>query len=99
MPTTLNNLTVAIGFQLAPLQQYSCQDGHLTDWHIAHMGGIAQRGPGFLMFEGTAILPEGRISPQDADLWQNSQIEPMRRVVDLSTAKGRRSDTALPRGS
>lgn len=60
----------------------------MTEWHIAHMGGIAQRGPGFLMFEGTAILPEGRISPQDVGLWQDSQIEPMRRVVEFIHSQG-----------
>lgn len=55
----------------------------MTDWHMAHLGGIAQRGPGLLMVEATAVQPEGRITPQDHGLWKDSQIEPLRRVVEF----------------
>lgn len=55
----------------------------MTDWHLAHLGGIAQRGPGFIMIEATAVEPEGRITPQDVGLWKDSQIEPLKRVVDF----------------
>lgn len=41
------------------------------------------RGPGFVMVEATAVLPEGRISPQDSGLWKDSQIEPLRRIVEF----------------
>lgn len=55
----------------------------MTDWHMAHLGGYAQRGPGFLVIEGTAVLPEGRVTPQDVGLWKDSQFESMRRVVEF----------------
>jgi 2,4-dienoyl-CoA reductase-like NADH-dependent reductase (Old Yellow Enzyme family) len=55
----------------------------MTDWHLAHLGGIAQRGPGFLMVEATSVVPEGRITPHDLGLWQDSQIEPLRRVIEF----------------
>lgn len=55
----------------------------MTDWHLAHLGAVAQRGLGFLTIEATAVSPEGRITPQDHGLWKDSQIEPLRRVVDL----------------
>jgi len=29
---------------LSPLCQYSADDGHMTDWHVAHLGGIISRG-------------------------------------------------------
>lgn len=50
---------------------------------MAHLGGIAQRGPGFLTFEATAVEAEGRITPQDSGLWKDSQIEPLRRIVEF----------------
>ncbi|KAJ5090038.1 hypothetical protein N7532_008722 [Penicillium argentinense] len=68
---------------LSPLCQYSADDGHMTDWHMAHLGGIAQRGPGFLMVEATAVQANGRITPQDHGLWKDSQIEPLRRVIEF----------------
>lgn len=55
----------------------------MTDWHVAHLGGIAQRGPGMMMIEATAVQPEGRITPQDVGLWKDSQVEPMRRVIEF----------------
>lgn len=56
----------------------------MTAWHMAHLGGIAQRGPGFLMVEATAVEPEGRITPQDLGLWKDSQIEPMKSVIEFA---------------
>jgi len=34
--------------------------------------------------EATAVVPEGRISPEDAGLWTDSQIAPLKRVVDFA---------------
>lgn len=50
---------------------------------MAHLGGIAQRGLGFVMVEATAVQPEGRITPQDLGLWKDSQIGPLRRIVEF----------------
>lgn len=55
----------------------------MTNWHLAHLGGIAQRGPGFLMVEATAVQPEGRITPEDSGIWKDSQIEPLKRVIEF----------------
>ncbi|KAJ5467192.1 hypothetical protein N7475_004944 [Penicillium sp. IBT 31633x] len=82
-PFTVRGVTFHNRVGLSPLCQYSAQDGHMTDWHIAHLGGIAQRGPGFLIAEATSVQPNGRITPEDAGLWQDSQIEPFRRVVEF----------------
>lgn len=83
-PLTIRGVTFHNRLALSPMWQYSAQDGHMTDWHMAHLGEYAQRGPGFLMIEGTAVLPEGRVTPQDVGLWKDSQIEPMRRVVEFA---------------
>ncbi|KAL2870450.1 NADH:flavin oxidoreductase/NADH oxidase [Aspergillus lucknowensis] len=83
-PLKVKSLTLHNRIGLSPLCQYSADDGHMTDWHMAHLGGIAQRGPGFLMIEATAVEPEGRITPQDLGLWKDSQIEPMKRVIEFA---------------
>ncbi|KAJ5387873.1 hypothetical protein N7509_010414 [Penicillium cosmopolitanum] len=82
-PFTVRGVTFHNRIGLSPLCQYSADDGHMTDWHMAHLGGIAQRGPGFLMVEATAVQANGRITPQDHGLWKDSQIEPLRRVVEF----------------
>jgi 2,4-dienoyl-CoA reductase-like NADH-dependent reductase (Old Yellow Enzyme family) len=87
--------------------QYSAYDGHLTDWHLTHLGGIIQRGPGLTIVEATAVTPEGRISPEDSGLWKDSQIEPLKRIVDFAHSQnqhmciqlahaGRKASTVAP---
>ncbi|KAI6096790.1 hypothetical protein EV401DRAFT_2057573 [Pisolithus croceorrhizus] len=68
---------------LSPLCQYSADDGHFTSWHLAHLGGIASRGPGLTMIEATAVVPEGRLTPEDAGLWKESQAESLRPIVEF----------------
>ena len=57
--------------------------------------------------EATAVVPEGRISPEDAGLWTDSQIAPLKRVVDFAHAQaakvgiqlahaGRKASTLAP---
>jgi 2,4-dienoyl-CoA reductase-like NADH-dependent reductase (Old Yellow Enzyme family) len=47
----------------------------MTAWHMAHLGGIISRGPGISMIEATAVVPEGRITPEDAGIWDDSHVE------------------------
>ncbi|TGO64609.1 hypothetical protein BCON_0006g00090 [Botryotinia convoluta] len=75
---------------LSPLCQYSAEDGHQTDWHFAHLGGIISRGPGLSFIEATAVVPEGRITPEDCGLWKDSQIAPLRRIVQFAHSQGQK---------
>jgi len=68
--------------------QYSADDGHTTDWHLVHYGGFATRGVGAICVEASAVVPEGRISPEDAGIWKDSHIEPWRRVTQFAHAQG-----------
>jgi 2,4-dienoyl-CoA reductase-like NADH-dependent reductase (Old Yellow Enzyme family) len=69
--------------------QYSAEDGHMTDYYLIHLGSIAQRGPGLIMIEATAVQPEDRITPQGVGLWKDSQIAPMQRVIHFVHSQGR----------
>jgi hypothetical protein len=83
-PLQLRGLHLQNRIIVSPMCQYSAQDGHLTDWHLTHLGGIIQRGPGLTIVEATAVVPEGRITPEDSGLWKDSQIEPLRRIVQFA---------------
>jgi 2,4-dienoyl-CoA reductase-like NADH-dependent reductase (Old Yellow Enzyme family) len=89
-PFTVRNVTFQNRIGLAPMCQYSAQDGHMTPWHLAHYGGIAQRGPGLMIIEATAVQPEGRITPGCVGLWTDSQIEPLKQVVDFAHSQGQK---------
>lgn len=106
-PLKLRGVTLPNRIMLSPLCQYSAPDGHMTDWHLTHLGGILQRGPGLTCIEATAVTPEGRITPEDVGLWKDSQIEPIKRVVDFAHSQsqlimiqiahaGRKASTVAP---
>ncbi len=88
-PITLGGLTVKNRIWLSPMCQYSVeqQDGVPTDWHLVHLGARAVGGFGLLFTEATAVLPEGRISPQDTGLWNDEQVAAWRRIVDFVHAQ------------
>ncbi|KAK0248328.1 NADH-dependent flavin oxidoreductase [Friedmanniomyces endolithicus] len=89
-PLKLRGLTLQNRIMLSPLCQYSAEDGHYTMWHITHMGGIIQRGPGISCVEATAVTPQGRITPEDVGLWKDSQIENLARVVEFAHSQGQK---------
>ncbi|KAJ7606728.1 hypothetical protein DFH06DRAFT_1275354 [Mycena polygramma] len=87
-PLEIKGLTFKNRIFVSPMCQYSSSDGHATDWHLVHIGGFATRGVGAICLEATAVVPEGRISPEDAGLWQDSQIAPLKRIVEFSHSQG-----------
>jgi 2,4-dienoyl-CoA reductase-like NADH-dependent reductase (Old Yellow Enzyme family) len=89
-PITIRGTTFHNRLFVAPMCQYSADNGHLTPYHFVHLGNIAYRGPGLVMIEATAVVPEGRITPEDSGIWDDSQIEPLRKVVEFIHAMGQK---------
>lgn len=86
---TLRGLTLRNRIVMSPMCVYSAgSDGQLTDWHLAHYLTRAVGGVGLLITEATAVEPRGRISPRDLGLWEESQVEPLGRLVRLVQAEG-----------
>ena len=68
-PITLGGVTLTNRIIIAPMCQYSAENGKATDWHTIHLGNLALSGAGLLITEATAVEPAGRISPADLGLW------------------------------
>ena len=62
---------------------YSCNDGFLHDFHLVHLGQFALGGAALIIQEATAVQANGRISPEDAGLWKDEQMVPIKRIVDF----------------
>ena len=92
---TLRDVTFRNRIWLSPMCQYSADDGVPTDWHLVHLGSRAVGGFGLVMTEATAVLPEGRISPQDTGLWNDEQATAWRRIVDFIRANGAKAGVQL----
>ena len=61
-PATLRGLTLRNRTVVAPMCQYSAQDGFANDWHFVHLGRFGIGGFGLVILEATGVVPEGRIS-------------------------------------
>jgi 2,4-dienoyl-CoA reductase-like NADH-dependent reductase (Old Yellow Enzyme family) len=87
-PITFRGLTLSNRIVVSPMCQYSSEDGFANDWHLVHLGSRAVGGAGLVFTEATAVLPEGRITPNDLGLWKDEHIAPLARIVDFLHAHG-----------
>jgi 2,4-dienoyl-CoA reductase-like NADH-dependent reductase (Old Yellow Enzyme family) len=107
-PFQLRSLTLDNRIVVSPMCQYSAVEGSMTDWHLAHLGMLANSGASLLCFEMTDVEPAGRITPGCSGLYSDANEAALRRVVALcrstSRAKlaiqlahaGRKASTAPP---
>jgi len=63
--------------------QYSSANGFPNDWHLVHLGSRAVGGAGLIFTEATAVSPEGRISPDDAGIWNDDQANAYKRITSF----------------
>lgn len=89
-PIKVRGLELQNRFVVSPMGTWSAQDGHLTEFHLMHLGSFAFRGVPLTIVESTAVAANGRTSPQDSGLWQDSQIEPLKRVADFVHGQGQK---------
>src|SRR5215468_3798987 len=80
---------------IAPMCQYSAEDGCMTDWHLIHLGTLAHSGAALLTIEATAVTPEGRISYADVGLWSDANEAAMARGLAGDRPAGR-AETGRP---
>jgi 2,4-dienoyl-CoA reductase-like NADH-dependent reductase (Old Yellow Enzyme family) len=74
---------------------YSASAGRLTDYHLVHLGAFAYRGASLTLIEATAVLPEGRITPEDSGLWEDGQMAGVKKVVDFVHSQGQKVGVQL----
>jgi 2,4-dienoyl-CoA reductase-like NADH-dependent reductase (Old Yellow Enzyme family) len=107
-PYSLGPLELSNRITIAPMCQYSAVDGLATDWHMIHLGSLALSGAALITLEATAVVPEGRISPNDLGLWSDAHADalapvlaamrrhsPIKIGIQLSHA-GRKASTNVP---
>jgi len=73
---------------VSPMCQYSAEEGVPNDWHLVHLGKFATGGAGIVFIEATAVERRGRITHGDTGLWDDSQIDAHKRIVDFVQGHG-----------
>ncbi|MHB1191553.1 MAG: NADH:flavin oxidoreductase/NADH oxidase [Longimicrobiales bacterium] len=87
-PLKLRDVEVRNRIGVSPMCQYSGRDGFANDWHLVHLGAFATGGAGIVFTEATAVLPQGRISPQDLGVWDDAHVDMLARIARFVTEQG-----------
>ena len=87
-PLTLRAVTIPNRVVVSPMSQYRAVNGIANDWHFAHLSRFALGGAGLVFTEATAVTESGRRTPGDLGLWNDAQIEPLRRITQFIKANG-----------
>ncbi|WP_454112237.1 NADH:flavin oxidoreductase/NADH oxidase [Microbacterium aurum] len=87
-PYDLAGRTVRNRLWVAPMCQYSASEGVPNDWHHVHLAQFASGGAGVVIAEATAVVPEGRISPEDTGLWNDAQQQAWAPIAAAIRARG-----------
>ncbi len=88
-PFRLRDMVVENRVVVSPMDQYSALDGVPGDWHLVHLGSRAAGGAGLVYVEMTCPSPEARISPGDTGLWNETQRDAFKRIVDFCHANSK----------
>lgn len=80
-PMSIGTLALENRIVVAPMCQYSADDGVASDWHLIHLGQLAISGAGLVIVEATAVSPDGRITPGDLGLYSDRCEEALGRVL------------------
>ncbi|MGW6738578.1 NADH:flavin oxidoreductase/NADH oxidase [Streptomyces sp. NPDC055013] len=90
---TLRDVTIPNRVWMPPMCQYSAAPegpdaGVPDDWHFAHYAARAAGGTGLIIVEATGVSAEGRISPYDLGIWNDTQVEAFRRITSFLVSQG-----------
>ncbi len=87
-PLTLRSITLRNRIAVSPMCMYSSRDGFANDWHLVHLGSRAVGGAGLVFTEATAVVPEGRISPEDLGIWSDKHVAILSRITAFIAEHG-----------
>jgi len=73
---------------VAPMCQYSSDNGFPNDWHFVHLGSRAVGGAGLVIVEATAVSPEGRISPSDCGMYLDDHVQSFAKIAQFLKQHG-----------
>jgi 2,4-dienoyl-CoA reductase-like NADH-dependent reductase (Old Yellow Enzyme family) len=80
-PIRAGGLELTNRIVIAPMCQYSAQDGCMNEWHLIHLGQFALSGAALLTIEATAVSEDGRITYADVGLYNDETESAMRKVI------------------
>lgn len=84
----LRDLSLRNRIVIAPMCQYSAEEGLPTDWHFAHLSSFAMGGAGLVFTEAAAVEPRGRITHGDLGIWSDAHADALKPIVSFLQVQG-----------
>jgi len=81
-PIQIGKLELANRIVVSPMCQYSANDGSASDWHLTHLGMLANCGAGLVVVEATHVERHGRITHGCLGLYSDANETTLHRVID-----------------
>jgi 2,4-dienoyl-CoA reductase-like NADH-dependent reductase (Old Yellow Enzyme family) len=80
-PFQLRGLSLPNRIMVAPMCQYSAENGEASDWHFTHINTLALSGAAIFCIEATAVEAIGRITPGCLGLWNDATEAALRPIL------------------
>ncbi len=80
-PIELRGLKLANRIMVAPMCQYSSDDGDANDWHFTHINSLALSGASIFCIEATAVEAIGRITPGCLGLYNDANEAALKPIL------------------
>jgi 2,4-dienoyl-CoA reductase-like NADH-dependent reductase (Old Yellow Enzyme family) len=93
-PIKLRGLALANRIMVAPMCQYSAENGEANDWHFTHINTLALSGAAMFCIEATHVEAIGRITPGCLGLW-NDATEAALKPILASVRKHSKAAVAM----
>jgi NADPH2 dehydrogenase len=87
-PIDLAGLTLANRLVVSPMCQYSADDGCANDWHLMHLGMLANSGASLVVVEATHVERLGRITHGCLGLYSDANEAALGRVINSARRAG-----------
>jgi 2,4-dienoyl-CoA reductase-like NADH-dependent reductase (Old Yellow Enzyme family) len=87
-PFRLAGLELANRVVVAPMCQYSADDGCASDWHLMHLGMLANSGAALVVVEATHVERHGRITHGCMGLYSDDNEMALARVMTQARRMG-----------
>jgi NADPH2 dehydrogenase len=88
-PIELRGLELANRVMVAPMCQYSADNGEATDWHFAHINSLALSGAAMFCIEASAVEAIGRITHGCLGLWNDACEAALKPIISSARRHSR----------
>jgi 2,4-dienoyl-CoA reductase-like NADH-dependent reductase (Old Yellow Enzyme family) len=80
-PLRLRGLNLSNRIMVAPMCQYSAENGEANDWHFTHINSLALSGAAMFCIEATAVEATGRITPGCLGLYNDATEAALKPII------------------